>query len=88
MSLARLRVLPPAPATAPDLLLRTFEPPPVLVRGQDLPALLTPAYHRLAGDEETIDAGDGGTIGAGSEGTIGASGEETIGAGGDGTISG
>jgi uncharacterized Zn finger protein len=52
MSPARLRALPPAPATAPDLLLRTFEPPPVLVRGQGLRALLTPAYQRLA---ETAD---------------------------------
>ena len=48
MSAARLRALPPAPATAPDLLLRTFEPPPVPVRGADLLALLTPAYERLA----------------------------------------
>jgi uncharacterized Zn finger protein len=48
MSAGRLRVLPPAPATAPDLLLRTFEPPPVLVRGTDLLTLLTPAYQRLA----------------------------------------
>jgi hypothetical protein len=48
MSAARLRALPPAPATPPDLLLRTFEPPPVLIRGTDLLALLTPAYERLA----------------------------------------
>jgi uncharacterized Zn finger protein len=48
MSAARLRALPPAPATAPNLLLRTFEPPPVLVRGTDLLALLNPAYERLA----------------------------------------
>jgi uncharacterized Zn finger protein len=48
MSAARLRALPTAPATAPDLLLRTFEPPAVLVRGTDLLALLTPAYERLA----------------------------------------
>jgi uncharacterized Zn finger protein len=54
MSPARLRALPPAPATAPDLLLRTFEPPPVLVRGLDLRALLTPAYQRLAGDDEAV----------------------------------
>jgi uncharacterized Zn finger protein len=47
MSPARLRALPPAPATAPDLLLRSFEPPAVLVRGQDLTTLLTPAYQRL-----------------------------------------
>jgi uncharacterized Zn finger protein len=54
MSLARLRALPPAPATAPDLLLRTFEPPPVLIRGQDLLTLLTPAYQQLAADDETL----------------------------------
>jgi uncharacterized Zn finger protein len=48
MSAARLRALPPAPATAPDLLLRTFEPPRVLVGGMDLVTLLTPAYNRLA----------------------------------------
>src|SRR5262249_41663396 len=54
MSPARLRALPPAPATAPDLLLRTFEPPPVLVRGQDLRVLLPPAYQRLAGDDEEV----------------------------------
>jgi uncharacterized Zn finger protein len=48
MSAARLRSLPPAPATAPDLLLRTFEPPRVLVRGMDVLTLLTPAYQRLA----------------------------------------
>jgi uncharacterized Zn finger protein len=54
MSTARLRALPPAPATPPDLLLRTFAPPPVLVRGGDLVALLTPVYERLAdpGDPE------------------------------------
>ena len=56
MSTARLRALPPAPATAPDLLLRTFEPPPVLVRGQDLRTLLTPAYQRLAADDTGADA--------------------------------
>ena len=52
MSLARLRALPPAPATAPDLLLRTFEPPPALIRGQDLRTLLAPAYQRLAAADE------------------------------------
>jgi uncharacterized Zn finger protein len=52
MSAARLRVLPTAPATPPDLLLRTFEPPPLLVRGTDLLALLTPAYDRLAEPDE------------------------------------
>jgi uncharacterized Zn finger protein len=52
---ARLRARPAVPVTAPDLLLRSFEPPAIAVRGQDLAELLTPAYHRLAGDE-----GDGG----------------------------
>ena len=49
---ARLRslsVAPPAPPAAPDLLLLTFEPPPVTVRRRGLAALLTPAYQRLAG---------------------------------------
>ncbi len=49
MTQARLRSLPAVPAVAPDLLLRTFEPPAVLVRGMDLAALLAPAYQRLAG---------------------------------------
>jgi uncharacterized Zn finger protein len=52
---ARLRALPAAPATAPDLLLRSFEPPAVRVRGRDLVTLLTPAYQRLAGLAETAD---------------------------------
>ncbi len=52
MSQARLRSLPAVPASAPDLLLRTFEPPAVQVRGKDLVALLTPAYRRLAGQDE------------------------------------
>ena len=51
LSPARLRALPAAPVAAPDLLLRSFEPPAVAVRGQDLAALLAPAYHRLAGQE-------------------------------------
>jgi uncharacterized Zn finger protein len=48
MSVQRLRALPPVPAAAPDLLLRTLEPPPVQVRNTDLAALLAPAYDRLA----------------------------------------
>ena len=52
MSQARLRSLPAAAAAAPDLLLRTFEPPAVQVRGNDLVTLLTPAYRRLAGQPE------------------------------------
>src|SRR5580693_5413451 len=35
LSPARLRARPAVPATAPDLLLRSFEPPAVAVRGQD-----------------------------------------------------
>ncbi len=58
MSAARLRALPPAPATAPDLLLRTFEPPAAQVRGADLLTLLTPAYRLLAsGDGPSPDDG-------------------------------
>jgi uncharacterized Zn finger protein len=50
LSPARLRALTSAtgPATAPDLLLRMFEPPPVQVRGKDLAEILTPAYDQLA----------------------------------------
>jgi uncharacterized Zn finger protein len=50
LSPARLRSLASAtgPATAPDLLLRMFEPPPVQVRGKDLAELLAPAYDHLA----------------------------------------
>ena len=47
--------LPPVPATAPDLLLRTFEPPPVQVRNTDLGTLLAPAYDRLAAPAEPAD---------------------------------
>ena len=49
LSPARLRARPAAPPAAPDLLLRSFEPPGVTVRGQDLASLLAPAYDRLAG---------------------------------------
>jgi uncharacterized Zn finger protein len=54
LSPARLRALtsPTGPATAPDLLLRMFEPPFVQVRGKDLRDILTPAYTQLAGDVE------------------------------------
>jgi uncharacterized Zn finger protein len=56
MTQARLRSLPAVPAVAPDLLLRTFEPPAVQVRGKDLVTLLTPAYLRLAGQDDTLPA--------------------------------
>jgi uncharacterized Zn finger protein len=48
LSQARLRALPPSPATPPDLLLRLSDPPPVQVRGKNLRDLLTPAYDQLA----------------------------------------
>ena len=35
-----------------DLVLRAFEPPAIQVRGKDLATLLTPAYRRLAGQDE------------------------------------
>jgi uncharacterized Zn finger protein len=54
LSPARLRALPSSPATAPDLLLRIFEPPAVLVRGKDLLTLLGPAYQRLAAADELL----------------------------------
>jgi uncharacterized Zn finger protein len=54
LSPARLRALPASPATAPDLLLRIFEPPAVLVRGKDLATLLGPAYQRLAADDDLL----------------------------------
>jgi len=51
MSVARLR----APAAAgqrgaPDLILRMFEPPAIVVRNKDLAAILTPAYQDLAAE--------------------------------------
>lgn len=52
---ARLRALPKPPAgplaAVPDLLLCSFEPPPVTVRRKDLIEVLTPAYRRLAAGE-------------------------------------
>jgi uncharacterized Zn finger protein len=60
MTQARLRALPAVPAVPPDLLLRMFEPPAVQVRGQDLVTLLTPAYLRLAGQDDAESAGSAG----------------------------
>jgi len=57
ISQARLRSLPAVQATAPDLLLRTFEPPDVLLRGKDLAELLAPAYRQLAGQGEAHSDG-------------------------------
>jgi len=50
LSPARLRAMPTAPVTAPDLLLRSFEPPTIAVRGQELADVLAPIYQRLAGN--------------------------------------
>ena len=53
LSPARLRALTAAPGSAaPDLLLRMFPPPPAQVRGKDLADVLTPAYERLAADDD------------------------------------
>jgi uncharacterized Zn finger protein len=51
LSAARLRALPAATGSAPDLLLRSFEPPPVAIRGRDLADVLSLAYQRLAGGD-------------------------------------
>jgi uncharacterized Zn finger protein len=48
MSQARLRVLPPSPATPPDLLLRMSDRLDVRVGGTDLKELLAPAYDQLS----------------------------------------
>jgi uncharacterized Zn finger protein len=53
LSQARLRALPPSPATPPDLLLRISDPPDLQVRGTDLRDLLAPAYAQLAAPEES-----------------------------------
>jgi len=53
LSQARLRALPPSPATPPDLLLRIADPPELQVRGIDLRDLLASAYERLAAPEES-----------------------------------
>ena len=50
LSQARLRTLPPSPATPPDLLLRMSGPLDVQVRGTDLKDLLTPANDHLGRD--------------------------------------
>ncbi|HYK29627.1 MAG TPA: SWIM zinc finger family protein [Streptosporangiaceae bacterium] len=44
LSPVRLRTLPPAVPAPADLLLRTFEPPMIVIAGQDLGTLLRPAY--------------------------------------------
>jgi uncharacterized Zn finger protein len=56
LSQARLRATPPSPATPADLLLRVAEPPPALVRGQQLRDLLAPAYAVLAAQDESVQS--------------------------------
>jgi uncharacterized Zn finger protein len=56
LSAARLRTLPPAVPAPPDLLLRSVDPPLLTAGGQDLPALLRPAYLAMA----PSDAGEAG----------------------------
>ena len=51
LSPARLRAMPTAPMTASDLLLRSFEPPTIAVRGRDLADVLAPIYQHLAGHD-------------------------------------
>jgi uncharacterized Zn finger protein len=58
MSQARLRILPPAPVTPADLLLRSFEPPPVQIRGEDLASVLRPAYLLMTGQGAEPDQPD------------------------------
>ena len=41
----------------PGLVLRSFEPPGLEIRGRDLTALLRPAYLRLASQEELTGEG-------------------------------
>ena len=48
LSQARLRALPPSPATPPDLLLRLADPPAIEVRGKPLLDVIAPAYTQLA----------------------------------------
>jgi uncharacterized Zn finger protein len=53
LSQARLRAVPPSPATPPDLLLRISDPPQLQVRGTELRDLLASAYAQLAEQEAT-----------------------------------
>jgi hypothetical protein len=53
LSQARLRALAAAQATTatPDLLLRMFDPPPIVVRGKDLRDVLALAYEQFPADD-------------------------------------
>ena len=52
MSRARLRAVQPTTPAPPDLLLRSFEPPGLVIRGTPLATLLAAAYQALAGARE------------------------------------
>ena len=60
-------------------MLRSFEPPGAEIRGRDLTALLTPAYLRLAGQEELT--GEGQEIAGGDEDATAARGADRATAG-------
>jgi uncharacterized Zn finger protein len=62
LSPARLRALatPPAASAVPDLLLRMFDPPPVMVRGTSLRDVLAPAYEQLAAADAPPASADAG----------------------------
>jgi uncharacterized Zn finger protein len=57
LSQAKLRALaaPPAVTTVPDLMLRMFDPPPLLVRGKDLHTILSAAYEQLSRPHDSGD---------------------------------
>jgi len=59
LSQARLRALPPSPATPPDLLLKISDPPDLQVRGADLRDLLAATYDKLAAPEADAAGGQG-----------------------------
>jgi uncharacterized Zn finger protein len=54
LSQARLRALagPQVTTASPDLLLRMFDPPPIVVRGRVLRDVLAPAYEQFAADDD------------------------------------
>jgi len=67
LSPARLRALPPAPATPADLLLRSYEPPFITAGGMDLVTLLRPAYLAMTGSDATGSDATGSDATGGDE---------------------
>jgi uncharacterized Zn finger protein len=61
LSPARLRARPVVGTAAPDVLLRTFEPPKVRIRGRGLAELLAPVYPRLTGTDADGAGSSAGT---------------------------